>query len=137
MTRTNACQAVTPDPLTVLLVDDSAAIRSRILRLLGCNDGISVVGEADTTETAFDLAIRQNPDLIVLDIAIPSIGGIGLLGKLRRHGARSQVCMLTSFPYPEYRRHCEVLGADFFLDKATEFETLVDVVERCRARKHA
>ena len=130
------CQQVAPEPLTVLLVDDSAAIRSRVMRMLDGNDGIAVVGEAGSTESALELVEKQNPDLVILDIAIPSIGGIGLLGKLRERGATPRVCMLTSFPNPEYRRHCEVLGADYFLDKATEFEKLVEVVDDCRETKH-
>ena len=70
-----------------------------------------------------------NPDVIILDIRLPGENGIKILEKIKNSKSETIVIMLTNFPYPNYKVKCMALGADYFLDKSTEFELVEKILE--------
>jgi DNA-binding NarL/FixJ family response regulator len=112
----------------VLIVDDSASIRQRLITLLTESPQIRIVGEAGNSREALDTVVRKQPDTIILDIRIPGGSGIELLKQIKTRYPELKVIMLTNFDYSTYRRQCRQLGADHFLNKTLEFEKIIDTI---------
>src|SRR5229473_7973869 len=68
-----------PVPLRVLVVDDEAPARRKVLRLLQDEEGVEVVGEADGGEAAIAAVRKHGPDLVFLDVQMPSVDGFGVV----------------------------------------------------------
>lgn len=81
-------------PLRVLLVEDHALVRSAIRQALDAPD-IEVVGESGTAEAAIELAMRLRPDVLLLDIDLPGLNGIGALRELAPRIPETRIVMLT------------------------------------------
>jgi DNA-binding NarL/FixJ family response regulator len=80
----------------VLIVDDHPVVRQGLRVLLEVQDGIKVAGEAGDGATALALAAEREPDVILLDLKLPGMDGIAVLGELRERGVGSRVLVLTS-----------------------------------------
>lgn len=121
----------------VLIVDDSASIRQRLITLLAESPQIRIVGEAGNNREALDSMARVQPDTVILDIRMPGGSGIELLKQIKSRYPEMRVIMLTNFDYAAYRRQCHQLGADHFLNKTLEFEKIIDTVleDRTSLRK--
>jgi len=116
--------------MRVVIVDDSVVIRQRLVRVLSELDGIEVVGQAADVPVAKVLVERLKPDVAILDIRMPSGSGADLLRELKQLTPAPKVIMLTNYPYPENRKKCMDLGADFFFDKSTDFQEVVGLIGR-------
>ena len=86
--------------ITVLLVDDHPVVRQGLRALLNVQDGISVVGEAGDGPSALALAASLAPDVILLDLKLPGMDGIAVLGEVGSLEGRSRVLVLTSATDP-------------------------------------
>ena len=113
---------VSSPPLTVLVVDDSDAIRTRLCELLGESPRLHVIGEACDGVEAILAFQRFRPDAVVLDIQLPGIGGLEVLRRIKRIMPRCVVVMLTNFRQGPFEEACRTAGADAFFHKASEFE---------------
>lgn len=111
---------------TVLVVDDSTLIRQRLISTLGRIEGVDVVGEAEDVDGALLLCKELEPDVVTLDIMMQGRNGIDFLVELRKTALRPKVIVLTNYPYPAFRRRCQELGVDAFLNKATELGQVED-----------
>ena len=83
-------------PICVLIVDDHPVVRQGLRVLLEVQDGIEVAGEAGDGPAALALAAEREPDVILLDLKLPGMGGIAVLGELTARYDRSRVLVLTS-----------------------------------------
>jgi len=119
--------------MRIVIVDDSVVIRLRLMRLLSGLDGIEIVGQADDVPAAKELVKKLKPDVAILDIRMPSGSGADLVQELKQLNPAPKVIMLTNYPYPENRKKCMDLGADFFFDKSTEFQEVVGVLRSMAA----
>ena len=75
-----------PDPLRVLVVDDEAPARRKLLRLLREESDIEIVGEADNAESAIDAIEKQGPDLVFLDVQMPGADGFDVVRAMPGNG---------------------------------------------------
>jgi len=83
--------------IRVLLADDHAVVRQGLRTFLDLQEDIEVVAEADDGAAAADAAARTKPDVILLDLVMPGVDGVGALKRLREAGSRARVIVLTSF----------------------------------------
>lgn len=120
--------AVAARPVRVMLAEDSEIIRDRLVELLHETCGVDLVGVACDVPEASALFLAVRPDAVILDIQMPGGSGVDVLDQIKRADRSCVVVMLTSFAFPELRRRCLDGGADFFLNKATEFEKVIDVL---------
>ena len=118
----------------VLIVDDSSAVRQRLVTILSNTEGVEVVGEAKDSAEALGLCAYLRPDVVTLDLVLPDESGVEVLQKIKRMDNPPQVIVLTNYPYPAFKRRCLALGAEYFLNKATEFERIEAILS---ARKIA
>ena len=83
--------------IRVLLADDHAVVRQGLRTFLDLQDDIEVVAEAGDGEAALDAAQRTDPDVILLDLVMPKLDGVGALKRLRERESRARIIVLTSF----------------------------------------
>lgn len=116
--------------IKLFIVDDSLVVREHLITLLDEVDGAEIVGQAENVAEAIG-AIRQlKPNVVILDIRMPGGSGIDVLGNIKQAEAAPIVIMLTNYPFPGYRQRCMNAGADFFLDKSTEFGQIPQLLEQ-------
>jgi len=104
------------------VVDPSHAVRARLVADLR-DEGLIVV-EAETHGGA--LAVIAHAEAIVVDVMLPDLRGPDVVVSLRAAAPSALLVVFTNAA--EYRRHCLLRGADFFLDKSREFERLISTI---------
>jgi two-component system, NarL family, nitrate/nitrite response regulator NarL len=114
--------------MKIVIADDSSLLRDRIHSSLSNCKNISTVYEAGNGAEAMQLIIEKEPDLVILDIRMPEMNGIEVLNKISELGLKLKVCVLTSYPYKQYREKCFAAGASYFFDKNQFMDELLDVV---------
>lgn len=114
--------------ITVALVDDQDLVRQGIAGLLSLSDKIEVLWQANNGEHALEF-IKQQPDVLLLDIRMPKMNGIELVKKLREQGNKLPILMLTTFDDSELFMQSLQAGANGFLLKDVSFEKLIKAIE--------
>jgi DNA-binding NarL/FixJ family response regulator len=125
---------ITP-PTRMLIVDDSAELRRRLVEMLALVSGIEVVGEATSAVEAISSIHALRPDVVILDIQMPGGSGIEILGEVKRDYPNTVVIMLTNHAEPQYQKRCRELKADYFLSKSTDSKLLVEIGEQLARAK--
>ena len=75
-------------------------------------------------------AFRQlRPEVAILDIQMPDGCGLAVLTYIKKESPQTTVIMLTNYPLPLFRKRCLEAGADYFFDKSTEFEKVIEVLQ--------
>ncbi len=117
---------------TVLVMDDAAVVRSLLAAMLAEIDSVENVIQAEDAASALRLVDEHEPDIAILDIKVPGVGvvqnGIDVLRKVKGTHPETKVIMLTNHATERYRSECQKAGADYFYDKSSEFEQLLDRV---------
>ena len=113
----------------VLIVDDSIYMRSLIKTTLE-GAGFEVVGEAQNGETAIDLAMELQPDLITLDNILPDMMGFEIMKVLKDGGLSSKVIMVSAVGQQTVVNKGIALGAEEYLVKPFTEEDLLNVVNK-------
>jgi DNA-binding NarL/FixJ family response regulator len=121
----------------VLVIDDSATVRSRLVALLGEVGGVDEVLQAETASDGLASAVKSAPRVIVLDLHLREDSGLALLPELRREARDAVLVVLTNHASDLHRRRCEERGADYFLDKSNDFDRIVEIVASARADTQA
>lgn len=121
----------------VFLVEDSAIVRERLIRLLAGIEGVDVVGDADNPNDAIAGIVAATPDVVVLDVKLRNGSGIDVLKHIKARLPRVTVVMLTNYATSEYRHRCLTAGAQYFLDKTNEFQNLQSILVQLKHNPHA
>ena len=114
----------------VYIVDDSEVVRERLKAMLSELEEIEIVGQAQDPLEAINGIRKLRPDAVILDLRMPGGSGIDVLVNIKKDKLVATVIILTNYPYPQYRKKCMEAGADFFFDKSTEFERILEVFKR-------
>ena len=114
--------------ITVLIVDDSPLVRERLVHMVSQFSGVEIAGQTGDPQVALDAIRSLSPSVVILDIRLPGRSGFDLLPEIKRLDPAPVVIMLTNYPYPQYREKCMEAGADFFLDKSTEFQRIGEIL---------
>lgn len=120
--------------LRVLLVEDSKLLAERLLELLGGVPGTQMLGVAATEREAVNSVRELAPDVLVLDLHLKEGTGFGVLRAMHSLQKYPAVVILTNYALPQYRAQAKNLGAQYFLDKASEFERLPNVIQEIAAQ---
>ncbi|RLC56229.1 MAG: response regulator [Chloroflexi bacterium] len=112
----------------VLVADDSEVIRQRLKSLISDIEVVELVGEAEDTQSAIQLWQSTKPDIVILDLRMPGGGGTKVLREIKIQSPETVVIILTNYPYMAYHKKCTELGADYFFDKALEFDKVKDIL---------
>jgi DNA-binding NarL/FixJ family response regulator len=121
------------DAIRVLLVDDHAVVREGLRTFLELQDGIEIAGEAADGEAAIREAERLHPDVILMDLVMPKLDGVGAMQELRRRLPSIRVIVLTSFMQDERLLPAIQAGAAGYLLKNVEPAELARAVRAAHA----
>jgi len=120
-------------PIRVALCDDHTVVRSGLRRILDAEGDIEVVGEAGTAEEAAALASAERPDVFVMDLGLPGVGGIEATRRVRDANPATEVLVLTVHDDVAYLRQAFAAGARGYLVKDAADVELVLAVRRVAA----
>jgi two-component system invasion response regulator UvrY len=114
--------------IRVMLVDDHAVVRTGFRLLLQAVSEISVVGEAESGEAAAQRYPELTPDVLVMDLAMPGMGGLEALKRIRAKHPQARILALSAHDDPVHARRALQEGALGFLSKRSAPETLIEAV---------
>jgi DNA-binding NarL/FixJ family response regulator len=112
----------------VLIADDDHLMRAGLVELLSADPSIEIVGEASTGREAVERTRRLDPDVVLMDVRMPDLDGIGATRELTRVAPRTKVLILTTFEQDDYIFGALRAGASGFLLKRTRPEELIAAV---------
>jgi two-component system, NarL family, invasion response regulator UvrY len=121
--------------IRVLLADDHAVVRTGFRLLLEADGDIAVIGEAESGEAACRQYAELGPDVLILDIAMPGMGGLEALKRIRARDPRARVLALSAHDDPMHARRALREGALGFLSKRSAPETLIEALTTVAAAK--
>jgi DNA-binding NarL/FixJ family response regulator len=111
-------------PLRILLVDDSPTFLDAVIYALAADPRVEIVGKAFSGREGVDLVARAQPDLVLMDVAMPHLNGFEATRLIKARPNAPRIVILTSYDLPHYRTAAQTAGADSFITKA-DFGTLV------------
>jgi DNA-binding NarL/FixJ family response regulator len=121
--------------LKIFIADDSDLVRERLRELISEVPGTEIVGEGASGAEALAALKRLSPNVLILDIRMPGGNGIDALEAAKEQRPAPLVIMLTAYAHPQYRKTCLEAGAEYFFDKATEFERVADALMELRQQQ--
>jgi len=119
--------------LRVMLVDDHAMVRMGFRMLLTSTSDIEVVGEADSGEAAYQQFSELRPDVVIMDLSMPGMGGIETLRRLTTRDREARVLALSAHEDTAHPRRALKAGALGYVSKRSAPEELIDAVRAVAA----
>lgn len=114
----------------VFLVEDSPAIRARLAATIRAIEGTELVGEAGTVAGAIDGIRSTHPGAVILDLQLADGSGLDVLKAVYPAEPALHVAVLTNYATDQHRRACMDAGAEYFLDKSSDFPRIREIVQR-------
>ena len=121
------------EAIRVLVVDDHAVVRAGLRGLLELQDGIEVVGDAEDGAAGVEAATRLRPDVVLMDIVMPTLDGVAAMRELRERLPEARVIVLTSFLDEDKLLPALRAGAAGYLLKNAEPQEVVRAVRTAHA----
>lgn len=118
--------------ITVLLADDHAVVREGLRALLNATPDIEVVGEAQTGREAVQLALKLQPQVVVMDVVMPQLNGVEATRQILRDAPNSKVLVLSSYSDDEKVTQLIEHGAIGYLVKQAATNDLVKAIREAR-----
>lgn len=125
-------------PLTIVVADDDLDYRLIVRALLRTvSDTMTVVGVAEDGEKALALVRRERPDIVITDLVMPRLDGIGLTRHIREELPQAKIILMSSFTEDAYRLMASDSGADAFVNKQVITSSLLPAIRDVIARRSA
>lgn len=122
-----------PDALRVLIADDAAEIRL-LLRMYLTGEKLEVVGEATNGKEAVDLATTEQPDAVILDLAMPIMDGLEAIPLIKEVSPKTKIVVLSGFEADRAAKAALDLGAERYLQKGVALGDISQLLwDLCRS----
>ena len=115
--------------ITILLVDDHAIVRMGFKMLIEAEEGIKVIGEAESGEIAIKLFQELKPDIIVMDITMPGIGGLEAIDRIMAKDKNTKILVLSAHEDSVHPKRALNAGAMGYLTKRSAAEELIKAIK--------
>lgn len=119
--------------IRVLVVDDHELVRSGITRMLADNPDIDVIGQASSGEDAIDFVRKQRPDIVLMDIRMPGIGGLEATRRILRIDDSIRVIVVTACADDPYPTRVMQSGASAYITKGADIQEMVRAIRQAHS----
>jgi len=134
MLNTETIRETSESTIKILLVEDHIMARMGTAMFIKSTEGFELLGQAEDGVQAIDLALRLKPDVILMDIGLPKIDGIEATRKIKGSGLDASILMLTSRESEEDVYAALSAGADGYIMKGSNLETLTSAIKSVNAK---
>jgi DNA-binding NarL/FixJ family response regulator len=118
---------------SVVVADDHPVIGTLLSTFLSTSGGYRLVGVATNGRDALTLCRREKPDMLVVDLVMPELGGLEVLQALKAEGLPTRAVVFTSIETPSALHEAVVNGAYAYLSKSTPFQEVIACLDKVRA----
>ena len=115
-------------PVTIVLADDHTVVRQGLVKLLEAEPNFKVVGDAENGREAVEKVEKLQPDVILMDIAMPMLNGIEATRQIKKISPRTQVVILSMHSHARYINELFSLGASGYLLKNSTGSDIIDAI---------
>ncbi|HEY1971993.1 MAG TPA: response regulator transcription factor [Pseudonocardia sp.] len=119
--------------IRVVLCDDHAVVRGGLRLVLNADPGISVIDDVGTSRAVVASARERKPDIVLLDLGLPDVGGVETIAEIRRASPSSRIVILTMHDDVAYLREAFAAGAHGYVVKAAAHTDLLQAVHTVAA----
>lgn len=119
--------------VTIIIADDHEIVRTGLANVIEYEDGLSVVGVARNGEVAVQLATREKPDVVIMDLMMPVMGGVEATRKIAELSPHSRILILTTYGTAEELSKARDAGAAGILMKSATNQEIVSAVRAIAA----
>lgn len=113
----------------IIVADDHDLVRMGIVRMLSDVPGFTVIAEASSGEEALQLAKENKPDVLLMDVRMPGIGGMEATKRVLSHNPRIKVIAVTSLSDDLYPERLMKAGASGYVTKGANFDEMIDAIK--------
>jgi DNA-binding NarL/FixJ family response regulator len=132
---TDDCRDVAAaDPIRVLLCDDAEGFRALMRVSLADDPSIEIVGEAADGVAGVEATAELQPDVVLLDMSMPRMGGLQAIPKMRRRAPRTSIIGLSSLSAARMAAPSKEIGAHSYLEKGTELDDIRAAIHKAAER---
>jgi len=124
------------NPIKVLIVDDHEMVRTGLRQLLETENDIKVVGEASDGVAGLELAKELHPDVAVLDVAMPKMGGLETIGLMRQALPNVKIVILSMFGKESFAHEALRAGAHAYILKGAPSDDLLKAIRAAHAGRY-
>jgi two-component system invasion response regulator UvrY len=119
--------------ISVLLTDDHELVRTGIRRLLEDCKQVSIIGEADCGEKSIQLAQQHQPDVILMDVNMPGIGGVEACRRILQRNPKQKIIVLTVHNEQTFPKRLLEIGARGYLTKECGVDEMIEAIRQVHA----
>ena len=123
------------EPIKVMLVDDHAVVRMGFKMLLESASDIKVIAEAENGEQAIKGYVEHHPDVVVMDITMPGIGGLEAIERIMAKDNTARILVLSAHEDSVHPKRVLNAGAMGYLSKRSAAEELIKAIRTVAGRK--
>lgn len=116
-------------PIKVLIAEDHTIVRQGLARLLSDQPGLEVIGQAVNGRDAVEMAEKLNPDIIIMDIAMPKMNGIEAAKKIRKLLPRTKILILSMYSHEHYIHELLEVGVSGYLLKDSSGRDIIKAID--------
>ncbi len=117
-----------PDTIRLVIADDHPVVREGLAAMFNRRPDLTVVAEAENGEQAVALVLEHRPDVVLMDLRMPVLGGVDAIGRIRAEWPEARIVVMTTFDGDEDIYRALQAGARAYLLKDTPREEIVDAI---------
>lgn len=122
-------------PIKILIAEDHTIVRQGLARLLSDQPGLEVVGEAVNGQKAVAMTEKLQPDIIIMDIAMPGLNGIEASKKIRKRLPKTKILILSMYSHEHYIHEMMEVGVSGYLLKDSSGHDIIKAIEEAMKNK--
>jgi NarL family two-component system response regulator LiaR len=114
----------------IVIIEDSKAVQKNLIKLIGSIDKLVPAGEAESVKEGLALIEKEKPEILLLDLELKDGNGLEIIKELRSSNMNIKIIILSNYSLLKDSKIIKKLKVDYFLDKTTEFDKTIEVLEK-------